>query len=115
MDVSIIIVNFNTDKLVRDCVASVKKNAGKVKHEIIVIDNSIDNKGFAKANNIGIKKAKGKYILLLNSDTIVTDGAIHKLFEFAESRDGKIGAVVPKLLNSDKSVQPSCFRFPMVG
>jgi len=115
MNLTIIIVNFNTDKLVRDCVASIKRTVKKTKYEIIVIDNSVDNRGFAKANNIGISKAKGKYILLLNSDTIVTPGAIDKLVEFAESWEGKIGALAPQLLNTDKSIQPSCFRFPTIN
>src|SRR5690348_7319169 len=105
LDVSIIIVNYKTDKLVADCIASIKKTTKKVRYEIIVIDNSVNNRGFAKANNIGIKKAKGKYILLLNSDTLIPArpageaGAIDKLVEFAESREGKMGAVVPRLLN----------------
>src|SRR5258708_1301813 len=113
MDVSVIIVNFNTDKLVRDCVLSIKKNTKKVKYEIIIIDNSRDNRGFAKANNIGIKKAKGKYILLLNSDTVVKPLAIDKLFEFAEKHDDA-GVVVPRLLNTDGTIQPSVFRFPTI-
>src|SRR5438552_3463269 len=114
MDISIIIVNFNTDKLVADCIASVKKNTKKVKYEIIVIDNSVNNRGFAKANNIGIKQSKGKYILLLNSDTIIKPGAIDKLFEFAENTPDA-GVVVPKLLNTDGSIQASVFRFPTIG
>ncbi len=114
IDISIIIVNFKTDKLVRDCIASVKKNTKRTKYEIIVIDNSIDNRGFAKANNIGINQAKGKYILLLNSDTIVKQGAIDKLFEFAESH-ADAGVVVPQLLNIDGSVQASVFKFPTIG
>jgi len=113
MDVSIIIVNFNTDKLVRECVASVKKNTKKVKYEIIVIDNSVNNRGFAKANNIGISQAKGKCVLLLNSDTLVRPGAIDKLFEFAENNPDA-GVVAPKLLNIDGTIQASCFRFPTI-
>ncbi len=114
VDVSIIIINFNTDKLVQDCVASIKKNTKKVKYEIIVIDNSINNRGFAKANNIGIKQAKGKYVLLLNSDTIIKPGAIDKLYKFAKSKKDA-GVVAPKLLNTDGTTQASVFRFPTVG
>lgn len=113
MDVSIIIVNFNTEKLVADCVASIKRNTRRVKYEIIVIDNSIDNRGFAKANNLGIKQAKGRYVLLLNSDTVVKPHAIDKLFEFAE-KQSDTGAIVPKLLNTDGGVQASCYRFPTI-
>jgi len=114
MDVSIIIINFNTDKLVRDCIASIKKNTKKVKYEIIVIDNSIDNRGFARANNIGIGKAQGEYILLLNSDTTIKPGAIDLLIEFAKGHEDA-GVVVPRLLNTDGSVQASCFRLPTVS
>jgi GT2 family glycosyltransferase len=114
MDLSIIIVNFKTDKLVRDCINSINKSKPKVKYEIIVIDNSGDNRGFAKANNEGISKAKGKYVLLLNSDTIIKDGAIDKLYEFAKSKDN-VGVVVPQLLNIDGSIQPSCFWLPTIG
>lgn len=128
MDVSIIIVNFNTKKLVEDCIKSIKKNTKKVSYEVIVVDNAsserIDlkdtkiirnetNLGFARANNQGIEASNGKYILLLNSDTVVKLGAIDKLFEFAEEMDA--GVVVPKLLNTDGSIQPSCFRLPSVG
>jgi len=91
MDLSIIIVNFNTKKLTINCVKSVIESKPKMKYEIIVVDNGSDelfetsdfvnygvkiirndtNLGFAKANNQGIRKAKGKYIVLLNSDTRV--------------------------------------------
>ncbi len=113
MDVSIIIVNFNTDKLVRHCIASIKKNTKKVKYEIIVIDNSVNNRGFAKANNLGIKQAKGKCVLLLNSDTVVKPGAIDELYKFAETTSdaGVIGA---RLLNKDGSIQDSVFHFPTI-
>lgn len=114
MDISIIIVNFNTDKLVKDCISSIKRNTKKVKYEIIVIDNSVNNRGFAKANNIGIQRAKGKYILLLNSDTIVGRGAIDRLVEFANVTSDA-GVIVPRLYNTNGSIQASCFRFPTLS
>lgn len=124
---SIIIVNFNTKKLTLEAVSSIINSKPKVKFEIIVVDNGssevprgnfrlIANKtnlGFAKANNQGIKIAAGKYILLLNSDTKVKVGAIDKLIEFALNNPDA-GAVVPKLVNPDGSVQPSCLRLPSV-
>jgi GT2 family glycosyltransferase len=113
MDISIIIVNFNTDKLVSDCIASIKRNTKKVTYETIVIDNTINNRGFAKANNLGIRKAKGKYILLLNSDTIVGKNSIDKMFEFAENNPDA-GAIVPRLYNPNGSIQASCFRLPTI-
>ena len=133
MDVSIIIPNFNTKKLVLDCVASIKKSRPKSSFEIIVIDNAstdgsvkalknnfhkdtivIENKenlGFSKACNLGIKKAGGKYKLILNSDTLVKEGAIDLLLDFAESNPDA-GVIGSQLLNKDGSVQDSCFRFP---
>lgn len=113
LDLSVIIVNYKTPELTEASVASVKKHPPKVPYEIIVIDNSLDNVGFARGNNKGIEKAKGKYILLLNSDTEVKEGSIDKLLEFAESHKDA-GAVTPKLINSGGGVQASAFRFPTV-
>lgn len=138
MDLSIIIVNFNTKKLTLDCINSVIKERSNIKYEIIVVDNgSTDgsvveisnfksrisnlrlvanktNLGFAKANNQGIKIAKGKYILLLNSDTVVKKGVFKKLIDCAKDHSDS-GVVVPQLLNTDGSIQPSCFKFPTIG
>ena len=112
-DLSIIIVNYKTPQLVKECVASIKKYPPNFSYEIIVIDNSVNNVGFAKGNNIGIKRSKGKYILLLNSDTIVKKGSIDKLIENAlENEDA--GAVVPRLLNTDGTTQSSAFTFPSI-
>ncbi len=69
------------------------------------------NLGFAKANNQGIRIAKGKYILLLNSDTIVKKGALERMVGFAEEHP-EAGVIAPRLLNADGTVQPSCFHFP---
>lgn len=131
MDVSIVIVNFNTSKLTKGCIKSIKDNPPQGKYEIIVIDNGSDEKlsldesknlkvikndsnfGFSKANNQGIRRASGKYVLLLNSDTEVKPGSIDKLIDFAE-RKTDAGVVVPRLLNADRSVQASVFRFPTV-
>ncbi len=130
VDVSIIIVNFNTKKLVLECIASVKKNTKTIKYEIIVVDNgsteqfpesksyqliaNSTNSGFARANNQGIEVAKGKYVMLLNSDAVVKDDAIEKVYEFAEDHEDA-GVVVPKLINTDKTDQASVFRFPTIG
>lgn len=131
LDLSIIIVNYNTKRLLQDCLESVFKNSQGLKIEVIVVDNGsadgsveylkkqknvrlVENKknfGFAKANNQGIKIAVGKYIFLLNSDTIIESKALSKLVKFAE-KGKSIGGVAPRLLNSDGSIQASCFRFP---
>ena len=134
MDLSIIIVNFNTKKLILNCVESITISKPKIKYEIIVVDNGSSEKietsdfvnygvkiikndsnlGFAKANNQGIRKAKGKYIVLLNSDTRVKKYTIDRLYEFAKSKS-EAGVIAPRLLNPDGSVQGSVFRFPTIG
>lgn len=144
---SIIIVNWNTSKLLMQCVNSVVQSskcllrrieASKVQSEIIVVDNGSSdgsdkalgeyiennsrnptikliknrtNLGFAKGNNIGIRKARGEYIMLLNSDTIVKEGSIEKLAEFLDSHSD-VDIVGPRLLNSDGTSQSNCGRFP---
>jgi len=127
MDLSIIIVNYNTKDLTLACVNSIGKSKPHLGYEIIVVDNGSDKKmskskdyrlvenkenlGFAKAVNQGIKIAKGKYILLLNSDTRVKKGSIDQLYEFALSHPDA-GMVGPKLVNGNGSVQPSSYHFP---
>jgi GT2 family glycosyltransferase len=96
-DVSIVIVNWNVRDLLRDCITSIYEETEEISFEIIVVDNassdgSVDmikkefpqikliknkeNVGFSKANNQAIKLSKGKYILMLNPDTVVLEGAI---------------------------------------
>ena len=70
-----------------------------------------ENLGFAKANNQGIKIAEGKYILLLNSDTLLKDNVFSKMVDFMEKHPG-VSAVGPRLLNADDSKQASVGRFP---
>lgn len=132
MDVSIIIVNWNTDLLLRDCLASVYEEAGSVYYEVIVVDNaSLDgsveivrtefphakliaektNRGYAAAINDGLRIAEGKYVLVLNSDVLVCDSAIEKTVRYADRHPeaAVIGCQVRE--NRDK-VQMTCFRFP---
>jgi len=137
MKISIIIVSFNTQKLTLDCIESIKQERSEIDKEVIVIDNNskdgsvkslkrlanqkeiilIENKvntGFAKANNQGIKIAKGEHILLLNSDTLVTKSILDKLVDFAD-RNTDAGLVATKLLNIDGTDQPSCLYFPSLA
>ena len=106
LDVSIIIVNWNTRDLLRDCLQSIYRHAGAETFEIIVTDNhsadgsadmvaaefpgvrlirNDDNLGFAAANNQGIAIARGRYVLLLNSDTVVLEGTIARSLAFADA------------------------------
>ena len=131
MDVSIIIVSFNTCQLLDDCLASVLRETNRP-HEIIVVDNaSTDdslemlqtkypnvqlicnhgNAGFAKANNLGLGLAEGKYMLLLNPDTIILDGAIDRLVSFMEHHP-EAGICSPKNVGADYELQLNCDYFP---
>lgn len=122
LDVSIIIVNYNTKKLTCNCIDSIFNNTFKVGFEVIVVDNasvdgSIDvlakdpriifiesgsNLGFGKANNLGLEKAKGKYVFFLNSDTVLLNDAISLFFEFFEKNEAlKVGGVGTLLQNGD--------------
>lgn len=131
IDVSIIIVNWNTNKVTLECLDSIYAQPSKINFEIILIDNNSsdnsvesisthypdviliankDNIGFAGANNQGMKIAQGRYLLLLNSDTLVLDNAIDKVVTFAD-KNPYAGIVGCKVLNSDRSLQPTCSMF----
>ena len=138
MDISVVIVSFNTKKLLDDCLTSLYKSiqGQSFTVEIIVVDNAStdgtremlinkypkvrtifnsENVGFGRANNQGIRKTIGEYILLLNSDTIVPNHAMKKLYEFTKKHPKSF--VGPKLLNMDRSAQTSCgpfFSLPVV-
>ncbi|MCS7092104.1 MAG: glycosyltransferase family 2 protein [Patescibacteria group bacterium] len=135
IDVSVIVVSYNTKNYTLSCVKSVFRSKTKKKIEVIVVDNaSCDgtcqslqkfgsklkliknnkNLGFAKANNQGIKIAKGKYLFLLNSDAEIGDYVIDRLIDFADFHPN-VGVVVPRLLNSDGSVQKSVFKLPTLS
>jgi len=133
MDFSIIIINYRTKDLLDACLASIFAHA-KGSYEIIVIDNasqdgSIEfirekysdrilikenkkNLGFGAANNIGAKLAQGKYLLFLNSDTVITDDILCPIYQFFCS-DNKISIVSPKLVLPNGKNQPHAFgKFP---
>ena len=138
LELSIVIVNFNTKKLTQQCLESIYASDIKINFEIIVVDNNStdgsveylksqkaklknfivifnsENAGFSKDNNIGIKKARGKYVFLLNSDTKVKRGVFDKLLSFAQETEDA-GVVSPKLLNSDGTIQESVFYFPTLS
>jgi GT2 family glycosyltransferase len=134
IELSVIIVNYNTVKLLENCLFSVFQTSfPHSKLEVIVVDNaSVDNSidmmkqkfprvnliqntenlGFAKANNIGIRIAKGKYILLLNSDTEVPEDVFSKMSLFNEKHKS-IGASTCKLILQNGQMDPACHRgFP---
>src|SRR3989344_8797060 len=132
MDLSVIIVNWNTKKLLEDCLKSIYKFTKEISFEVIVVDNGSkdgsqalvkekfpqvklilnkSNLGFTKANNQGIEVAKGKYILLLNSDTYLIENSLKKIITRAQ-KFKNLGALGSQLLNEDKSIQQSVGFFP---
>ena len=134
MDVSIIIVNFNTKDLLRDCLNSIFDQAGDVDYKAIVVDNaSIDgspemvknefphvtlienstNRGYAAACNQGMKVADGRYILLLNSDVLICDSAVEKTIRYADSHS-QVGIVGCQVWESEDKIMMTCFRFPSI-
>lgn len=131
MDLSVIIVNFNTKDLLRQCLNSVFKQTDGINFEVIVVDNAsadgsagmtkkefsqakliknAKNLGFAQANNQAFRQAQGEFVLLLNSDTTIKDNALAKLVKFGRSQPD-LGIAGPKLLNPDTTVQASAGRF----
>ncbi len=133
MQLSIVIINFNTYKLIIDCINSIKLTAAEIQYEIIVVDNapkedykqgllqnfpdivylhSKENIGFGRANNLGMSQAKGDYILLLNSDTIVKEHCLQKCLAFIKEKEVEnVGMVGCRLLNEDGSYQHSFYPF----
>ncbi len=131
MELSIIIVGYHCFEDIGRCVESIRNCYTDVLYEIIVVNNYKDderlpafvarhpeililddgiNKGFGRANNVGLRAAKGKYICFLNPDVIVLK-SIRPLMERMEA-DGTIGIVGPLLRNTDRSVQQSCNQLP---
>ncbi len=128
---SIVIVSWTTRDLLHRCLAAIAAGQGARPGpavEVIVVDNASSdgsaelvrsafpwvsllensaNLGFARANNQGIAQAHGRYVVLLNSDTEVQDDALARLASFADAHP-QAGAVGPRLLNADGSLQPSC-------
>ena len=132
LDLSIVIVNYNTKALLLDCLASIEKTVETLAMEIFVVDNaSTDgsaaavqqaypqvkliqnqkNLGFAAANNRAFEKMEGRYALLLNTDTVLTAGAAERLYAFMEENPG-VAMACGQLLNADGSRQNSIANFP---
>jgi hypothetical protein len=132
MDISIIIVTWNTKDLLQKCLDSIYKTIHDITFEVIVIDNASEddtvvmlrgnfphitllknsqNLGFGAANNQGLQIMRGRYALLLNSDTVLTIHAVEELFAFMETHPESAMAC-GQLLNSDGSKQNSIASFP---
>jgi GT2 family glycosyltransferase len=135
MDLSIVIVNWNTCSLLRDCLKTVYQGLGGLEAEVFVVDNASDdlsvqmvcdefphatlieneeNLGFAAGNNVALHRASGRYVLLLNTDTLVHQAVLPEAVAWLDAHPA-VGVMGPRVLNADGSVQPSCSSFPTLG
>lgn len=134
VDISVVIVNWNTRELLLDCVASLIEQTRASTLEIIVVDNDSrdgsmealaerfpqvisirnpDNLGFSKANNQGLRIARGRYLCLVNSDVKALDGVLDKLRAFMEAQPD-VGAVAPRTVGGDLKLRKNCREYPSI-
>lgn len=132
MDISVLIVNWNVRDLLMRCLDSLFGEQHPFTFEVIVVDNAstdgsvemlrqrfpqvklienLDNPGFAKGNIQGYALSAGRYILMLNPDTLLHPGALDKLYQYLEN-NSKAAGVGPDLLNPDGTRQMGCYPFP---
>ncbi len=132
MDLSIVIVSYNTKDMLRDCLKSIPEATHGLKIETFVVDNNSpdgsanmveaefpgvrlirnsDNAGFTKANNQALSLSAGRHSLILNPDTAARANSLSTLVKFLDEHP-EAGAVGPQLLNTDGSLQKSGCRFP---
>ena len=134
-DISIILPSYNTREMLGSCIESIHQSVEAITYEIICVDDSShdgsadmvresfpevrlveneENLGYSKSNNIGIGLARGRYIVLLNSDTHIQLQAFDEMVAFMDQTP-EAGACGPKLLNPDGSIQYCVRSFPSVG
>lgn len=134
MDVSVILVNYNSSKLLEQCLASIFNHTRDLSVEVIVVDNASqddsvsmvrsnfqgvrlievrENVGFSRSNNIGAQAAQGRYILFLNTDTLFKENSVKILANFLNDHTD-IGAVGPSLCFENGRYQISCGNLPNV-
>lgn len=130
--VSIIILNYQTKGLLKQCLRGIMQSSVSLPYEVIVVDNhSLDssvamvrqhfpavrliespsNRGYAAGNNIGIRQATGTYLLIVNPDIAIFKGAIEAIVAYLETHR-QVALVGPKLINPDGTTQISSYRFP---
>jgi GT2 family glycosyltransferase len=135
VDLSIIIVSWNVRELLQGCLASIQQSPGNLALETIVVDSGStdgspemieavfpwvrliareENVGFPQGNNIGLGEANGRYLLLLNPDTVVVGQALTTMVQYLDDNP-KVGVVGGQLLNPDGTIQSSRRRFPTVA
>jgi len=125
MELSICIVNWNTREMLASCLSSLEMYLGDIEHEITVVDNAsrdgspsmlrerfpgirlienLENVGFARATNQALRESRGRYLLLLNSDTRLVDASLQGMLSFMDEHQD-VGATGVRLLNSDGTIQ----------
>ena len=135
MDLSVIIVSWNTCQVLRECLESVQRQRSRASIDVWVVDNASkdgsakmvreafpgvhliensENVGFARANNAAIAASSGRYVLLLNSDTVVFPGAFDALVDFLDAHP-EAGAAGAHTLNPDGSLQVSSYPSPTLA
>lgn len=134
MDVSIIIINYNTKQMTSECIDSVIEHTKNIEYEIILVDNASSdgskeffekdsrvryiyskrNAGFGAGNNLGAKYATGKYLLLLNSDTLLNNNAIKMFYDYAEANNQRC-VYGGWLQDREGKPNESQFPFPRMG
>lgn len=132
MDISIVILNYKSRELALSCINSIKNaDFSGLAYEIIVVDNNSQdgldeilkakypeakliqngkNLGMGAGNNVGIREARGKYVAVMNPDTVADKDAFRKLFDFMEANP-RIGVAGPKQFYPDGTMQNSCYRW----
>lgn len=135
MDISIIIVNYNVKEYLVSCIQSIYKHSKlNISFEIIIVDNNSQdgsvaklkeeypeililenskNMGFSKGVNQGSKKARGKYLFILNPDTLFIEDSLDHLLSIIKTKK-KIGVIGPALISKDKTIQQSYWRNPSI-
>jgi len=133
LDVSVVIVNYNVRDLLRDCLTSLRPDLARLRGEVWVVDNasrdgSVEmvrgefpwvrliasswNRGYSAANNLAIRQAQSRYVLVLNPDTKLPPGAIVDTIAEMDAHPD-IGALGPKLVRADGTLDRACRRsFP---
>src|SRR5215469_9088008 len=135
MDASVIIINYNTFDLTSDCIRSVIQFTNDISYEIILVDNASSecdpndflkefpniilvqnslNGGFAQGNNLGIEKASGANILLLNSDTILQENSVAKCLNYLSDQQAA-GVVGCRMIYPDGKIQYTARKFKSIG
>ncbi|MCA8956284.1 MAG: glycosyltransferase family 2 protein [Planctomycetes bacterium] len=132
IDVSVVVVTWNSAAEIEGCLRSVLAQRGALRQEVLVVDNASgdgtaalvrehfpevtliandDNRGFAAGNNQAFARARGRYVLCLNPDTVVVDRAIERCVEYADQHP-RIGVLGCQVWRDEQRIQRTCFAFP---